>query len=131
VRERTAGGGRLAAELIEWRERLARGWGEIRFGSVKTAAVDGGWRFEVSLYLGEVRPDEVRVEIYADAERPQDAPMRMTMEARKPLAGASGEAVYHSCLRTDRPVEAFTPRVIPYHEAALVPLEAPWILWYR
>jgi starch phosphorylase len=38
---------------------------------------------------------------------------------------------YSAVIETHRAAGDFTPRVIPYHAAASVPLEASHILWQR
>jgi starch phosphorylase len=131
LRERTANGARLASELIDWKAALARGWASIHFGRLTAAASGAGWSFQVQVYLGEIDPGQVRVEMFADGTAEEPAPVRVAMEAGETLSGAAGGAVYHASIATTRPVGDFTPRVIPYHPAALVPLEAPWILWHR
>ena len=35
------------------------------------------------------------------------------------------------CRRVARPVNHYTPRVVPYHPEAYVPLENASILWFR
>jgi starch phosphorylase len=39
--------------------------------------------------------------------------------------------VYAATIVTTRPPGDFTPRIVPQHPDALVPLEAGEILWYR
>jgi starch phosphorylase len=44
------------------------------------------------------------------------------------LAGANG-FVYVADVAGDRPASHFTPRVVPRHELASIPLELPLIAW--
>jgi starch phosphorylase len=131
LRERAADGARVASDLIEWKTALARGWDSIHLGRLTAEQVDGGWSFRVQVTLGEIDPRQVRVEMYADGTPEEPAPVRWGMEPGEALPGAAGGAVYHACVATARPAGDFTPRVIPHHPSALVPLEAPWILWHR
>jgi glycogen phosphorylase len=39
--------------------------------------------------------------------------------------------VYDARIPAQRPASDYTPRLVPYHPAAVVPLEAHEILWQR
>jgi starch phosphorylase len=43
----------------------------------------------------------------------------------------SGVGLYHATVSKGRPTSDYTPRVIPYHAEASVPLEANFILWHE
>ena len=45
------------------------------------------------------------------------------------LTGLTAGFHYVGRVPASRPASDYTPRVIPHHDAARVPLEAPWILW--
>jgi starch phosphorylase len=47
------------------------------------------------------------------------------------IAGAANAALYQARTPANRPAQAFTPRVVPWHPCALVPLEATRIRWCR
>jgi hypothetical protein len=46
------------------------------------------------------------------------------------LAGPANSFNYTAVVPTTRPAADYTPRLIPQHAGAFVPLEAPFILWY-
>jgi starch phosphorylase len=48
-----------------------------------------------------------------------------------PLAGATNGYTFSAHVPASRPATAYTPRLIPHHPAAAVPLEAAQILWQR
>jgi glycogen phosphorylase len=52
------------------------------------------------------------------------------MESGEMLTG-SGVGLYHATVSKGRPANDYTPRVIPYHAEASVPLEANFILWHE
>ena len=88
--------------------------------------------FEVEVYLNDLDPNAVRVELYADGVD-GGAPMRQEMQRVRQLAGGSGGYVYiaavsavHPDLSTD-----YTARVIPHSEGVTIPLENARILWQR
>jgi starch phosphorylase len=45
--------------------------------------------------------------------------------------GSNSRYEYRVCVPAARPVIDYTPRLVPYHTAAAVPLEARGILWQR
>ena len=123
-RARTARGGALAKEIVQWRERIAKAWPNVRFGRVSVA----GRRVEVTLATGGLDPAAIRVELYADPWN-GGTPVRLPME---PAGRTEGDAlIYIAVVPGDRPVEDYTARAIPAHAAASVPLEAGWIAWQR
>jgi starch phosphorylase len=129
-RERAADKGALGVELIAWRRHLAAHWHEARFGSVRTETHDDRHHVTVELYLGGLDSDAVRVELYADAGD-GGAPERHVMVRRRGLAGSVNGYEYAVEVPATRPAADYTPRLIPHHPAALVPLEAREICWQR
>jgi starch phosphorylase len=122
-------GAKLAMELEEWHRRVKEGWGRIRFGDVRATSRDGRWFFEVQVYLGDLKSDQVRVELYADPLHDNDAPMRITLCQGEAILGAVNGFVFYGECASDRPAHDVTPRVVPFHAEAKVPLEVPLILW--
>jgi len=47
------------------------------------------------------------------------------------MVGATGAFAYSTSVSTSRPVADYTPRIVPQHVGASVPLEAPFILWHE
>jgi starch phosphorylase len=129
-RERTAEGGRLAKELVVWHMALEQHWPQLHFGAVQIQQEEDCWRIQVPLYLGELDPASVRVELYADPWEGQGAVCE-PMTRGKPLTGAVQGYLYGGHVPATRPADHFTPRIIPIHPAARVPLEASQILWLR
>jgi starch phosphorylase len=127
-RQRAANGARLAAALQRWHDLLARQWVGIRIGTVSAQQADGRYQFKVDVYLGDVPPDMVRVELYAD---PMDggAAVREPLERGAALAGAGNGHVYVGSVPAARPLAHYTPRVVPAHPAASTPLEVNLISW--
>jgi starch phosphorylase len=129
-RQRAADGARSAVALEHWQNVLTRHWSAIRFGSVVLKPSDAHYQFEVQVYLDDIPPEAVRVELYADPVDGAD-PVRQPMDRGAPLAGVGNGYVYRATVPAGRPAADYTPRVVPEHPAAVVPLEANRILWYR
>jgi starch phosphorylase len=128
--ERTRGGAALARELSRWSATLALHWCQIHFGDVHVEASENGLRFRATVYLGEIEPRSIKVEIYADP----DAQHRRTvtgMQLVESLTGTTGGHVYEAVVATSRKTADFTVRVIPAHADVLIPLELPLIAWQR
>jgi glycogen phosphorylase len=124
---RSAAGSTTAESLLNWRRQIARHWSKIRFGSVHVESKGEVHNFQVQVYLEELDPDFVQVELYAQGTDARES-MRHVMSRGEQLIGENAW-VYTAEVRTVHPASNFTPRVIPYHPDASVPLESSQILW--
>lgn len=118
--------GGMAKRVVEWQEALEQGWGTLRFGEVK---VETDWEhhaFEVQVFSGELDPNAIRIELYADGIN-GDAPVRQEM-TRRQVADAY---IYSAQAPVTRPSGDYTVRIIPRMGGAAVPIEASQILWQR
>ena len=73
--------------------------------------------------------DAISVELYANGEN-DAGPVIEKMSRGEQLAGQETGYTYKALVPATRPAGDYTPRLIPQHEAASVPLEAPFILWH-
>jgi starch phosphorylase len=121
---RAEAGGRLGAELTAWSAALARSWQDVRFDDCRVMEQGDQWCFGVAVHLGVLHPDSISVELYAD-----NPPFRQAMEARG--RRSDGALTYSACFPSGRNPGDYTPRIIPSHAAASVPLEAAQILWQK
>jgi starch phosphorylase len=126
--DRAAHGGRLGADVLRWQTEIAQSWKDVRFGALKVENRAGMLAFEVQVYLGALDSSVVRVELFADGQDGGE-PFRQPMDGRRQSAG--GGYLYSAHTAATRPANDFTPRVLPYHPKALVPLEANQILWQK
>ncbi|WP_029922594.1 alpha-glucan family phosphorylase [Nevskia soli] len=127
--QRLADGARLASELRAWASALRAGWHEIRFSNYEHQRDGDCLRFSLHLYLGEILPDSVSVEMYADAAG-DDVPGAHVMRRGSAIPGGMNAYVYIVEVQTRRPATDFTPRVVPFHPCAAVPLELELIRWH-
>jgi glycogen phosphorylase len=119
---RTANKGAVGKQVADWRRSIDQHWGALRFGAMKIETTDGHHAFEVPLFLGDMDPAAVRVELYADGVsggEPELHPMTR-----------SG-VVYRASVAATRSAGDYTARVVPCHAAASIPLESGRILWQR
>lgn len=129
-RERAADKGRVGVELLSWRETLEQKWVAIRFGEVKLESGSKQHVFDVQVYLDDLDPGSVRVELYASGGDGY-APERIEMERVRQLIGAVNGYAYHAEIPASRPATDYTARIIPNHATLAVPLEEARILWQR
>ncbi len=128
--ERIADKGAAGRDIIHWKNTLDEKWGTLHFGEVTLETKGDQHRFEVPLYLNNLDPQAVRVEIYADGLN-DGSPLRKEMKLIRPLAGAEGGYIYGTTVSAVRPATDYTARVIPYRKGVAIPLEYARILWQR
>ena len=129
-RERKANAARLARELVAWHRSLEQCWPELRFGRIQVQRDEAHWIIQIPVYLGALDPAFIRVELYAEAWKDQ-SPICQPLVRGEPLPDGDNGYLYDGSIPATRPVEHFTPRIVPMHPSAQVPLEARYILWQR
>jgi len=129
-RTRAADHGGPGAELIAWRQALAAHWQEARFSAMRVEMHGTEQRVTVQVRLGGLDPEAVRVELYADPVNDGE-PERHAMERARKLDEPDHGYEYGVGLPAARPLGDYTPRLLPRHPIASVPLEAHEILWQR
>jgi starch phosphorylase len=130
-RERRREAGAAVAQMLGWRQALAENWAGVRLGPLQVGTREGQHDFELQVYLGNLSPDFVQVELYANAPA-GGAPERHVMVRNgRPESAEDDGAVYSVRVAAARPASDYTPRIIPHHPGALIPLEAPQIQWER
>jgi len=122
--------GALGKQIVDWQYNLDQKWGTLHLGEIKTETRGQAHVFEVQVYLNDLDPKVVRVELYADGPN-GGPPERHEMKSLRPLVGASDSYVYGATLPATRPADDYTPRVIPNFPGASIPLEDARILWQR
>ena len=129
--KRSAKSGARAQELEERLRELALHWQAIRFGSLAVETQESGHLFTLPVYLDEISPQWVQVELYADrAGDAEEKPLVLPMERAEPLAGAVNAFLFRAAVPSGRPAKDYTPRVRPFHPDLFGPLEASQIRWY-
>ena len=116
--------------LLAWQTALLRHWADVRFGKLDIKSSGVRHLFQIQVYLGDLSPELVRVEIYAESIDGAPA-VRQEMTRGNPLPGSTKAFVYGAEVPASRSPADYTPRVIPWHPAARIPLEDSHILWFR
>jgi len=129
-RKRAENKGAVGGQMVDWRHRVEQKWATLRFGEVKIATNGKQHVFEVQVYLNDLDPKAVRVELYADSVN-EGGLVRQEMKRVRQLTGASGGYVYSAAMSAARPATDYTARVIPYCDGVAFPLEEAHILWQQ
>jgi len=122
--------GAIGVKMVNWRYVLEQKWIALRFGEMKIEADGEQHIFEVQVYLDDLDPDAVRVELYANGAN-SGAPVRVEMERVRQLVGAINGFAYRVAVPASRPTADYTARLIPYLDGVSVPLESVHIHWQR
>jgi glycogen phosphorylase len=128
-RQRHENRGSLGADLVAWQADLAKHWSSLRFGSATVQQQGQQYLFQVQVFLDDMNSEAVRVELYAEGKK-DAGPITQTMNRGERLVGAANGFAYTAVIPTNRPAADYTPRLVPQHVGASVPLEAPFILWH-
>lgn len=120
----------LARQIVDWHHHLAQRWGQLRFGEVQVETRDQHHVFEAQVFLGQLDPGAVQVELYAEGVA-GGAATRLEMTRLRELTEGSGGYLYSATVSADRGTGDYTARVIPRQDGVSIPLEEPQILWQR
>ena len=128
--ERAADDSRLGLGLLHWQQDIDRHWNTVRIGAVGITTHDGQHFFQVDVLPGNLNPDQLTVELYADSIQ-GGQPVREVMNAPKSSPDSPGVLTYSAHVSATHPASDYTARIIPHHPNASVPLEAEQIVWQR
>jgi len=129
-RQRSAENGAYGRAIADWRLNLEQKWGQLHFGAVKVETRDGQHFFEIQLFLNDLCPDAVRVELFADGVV-GSVPTRLEMQPLPQHGGTPGCQVYGAAVAALRPAMDYRARVVPCFAGVAVPLEENHILWQQ
>ncbi len=128
-RARAANRGAAGMSLNDWRRNIAQNWDKLRFRAVTYETINGEHVFEIEVELGDLDPQAVQMELYAE---PSGGPgLRQKLTQIRQSAGPDGCCRYQGSVPASRPASDYTARMLPYAEAARIPLECTKILWQR
>jgi len=129
-RDRATEDGASAARIVGWRQKVVEGWDKAQFGPTRVHTNDGYHHFSLSIDLGDLSPEFVEVELYANG-LPGGAERHIMTREIAPQPGSTNTLVYTARVSATRPATDYTARLIPHNHGAMVPLEAFQILWQR
>ncbi len=128
--ERAVDRGKLGVDLVNWRHALDQKWSALHFGEVKFETSGAQHVFQVQVYLDDLDPVDIRVELYADGLM-GTAPVRQQMKCVRQMSDAKRGYVYRAAVPAARPAADYTARAIPHRDGVAIPMEDARILWQR
>lgn len=128
--KRAADKGKLGVDMVNWRHALEQKWTVLHFGEVKVETDGEQHVFEAQMYLDDLAPEAVRVELYANGVDGA-APESVEMKRVRQLVGAVNGYAYRAEVSSDRPATDYTARLVAHYDGVAVPLEDAHILWQR
>ncbi len=127
-RRRLGDGAAEARALAAWEARLRRSWSGLHIGRSETEVSEDGFTLRVAVYLADIDPADVRVELYADPTAADPAPP-IPLARSEAIPGAANGFSFAGRIVTARPPSHYTVRIVPAHPAARIPTELPLIRW--
>jgi len=127
---RAADRGALGIDLLNWQKQVAKHWSVVHFGSAAFRHEGGRYFFQAQVFLDDLDASVLTVELYAQGQNGGQAE-RHVMHRGEHLVGSANAFLYVAEIPAVRPVADYTPRLIPSHAAASVPLEAPFVVWHE
>ncbi|TFG74081.1 MAG: alpha-glucan family phosphorylase, partial [Flavobacteriales bacterium] len=125
-KKRAENKGLLGKKIVVVQQEHRSNWGQIHFGESQITEDLGGYRFQLPVSLGSIKPETILVQLFADGiEGGNPEIVEMKNEAQQ----KEGDYMYHAQLMTSRPASDFTARAIPNYEGISVPLEDHMISW--
>ncbi len=129
--ERSKNNGEAGRKIVEWQQALDHHWKNIYFGNLEWNRQENAYLVRMQVYLDGLNTDMVEVQCYAEPEEGNDMPEIWIMKPIEPLKGAINGYLYETRIVSNRPFSHYTPRIVPRHEQARVPLENKRILWLK
>jgi starch phosphorylase len=102
----------------------------LRFGALRVETNTDHHVFEVEIFLNDLDPSAVRIELYADGSN-RGVPVLQEMKWARLLPGTPEGCVYQATVPAARPAGDYTARVTPHRDGVAIPLEDARILWQR
>jgi starch phosphorylase len=127
---RSAEKGKIAKQIVEWRNTLLQKWSALKFGEVKFRTDGDKYICDVQVNLNGLDPKAVVVELYAEGID-GGAPIRQELKHIQKLPQSGKPHLYKAEIPATRPASDYTPRVMPNFPGVSVPLETTLILWQR
>lgn len=128
--QRAAARGEGAIQLVNWMHDLEKKWKQLSFRDIWVETRQDFLFFEVQVYLHDFRPDEIKVQLYADG-LPGEGPEKHDMQPAGKQTDQPCQASFSVTIPALRPASDYTPRIVPAYEKAAFPLECAFILWPR
>jgi len=129
----------VVKNLTQWKEQVIKNWNQIKIENINTMKngletyVGDNYSVNAEIFLGELMPDDVEVQIYYGLIDKQDDPFAFkTIPMRVVNKKQNGNMVYKyvgSINCNDTGLFAFTIRILPKHNLMVHPFELGKVFW--
>ena len=127
-RERASNDGAMGKQVSDGTREIESKWDALRIEGLRVETDAEGHHFELELFHGDLNPEALRVELYAEGI---GDPERREMNRERPLSGDTRRSLYRAVMSATRAPDDYTVRVMPRLSGAALPLECARILWQR
>lgn len=129
----------VVKNLTQWKEKIIKNWDQIKIENISTMKngletyVGDNYSVNAEIFLGELSPDDVEVQIYSGLIDKQDDPFAFkTIPMRVVNKKQNGNMIYKyvgsiNCNETG--LFAFTIRILPKHNLMVHPFELGKVFW--
>lgn len=118
--KRVANKAALTKEIVEWKLLIEQNWDNLRFGDLKLEQDI----VTLEVFLGNLRPEDVKVELFANGTPPYKQAMSM-------IRKTGNNYLFQAKIGPDGNMALLTPRIIPFHPDVEDPLEINLIKWQK
>jgi starch phosphorylase len=119
-----------AKKIVDWKHKIDANWPAIRFAEAKINSTKDANIFEIQVYLNDLNPDFIAVELYALGLEGGPSE-RIVMQQLRQLEGTPNTYIYRASVPTTRAANSYTARIIPKFEDVAAPLEIGEIIWQK
>ena len=95
--DRAVDNGQIVVAIVNWHDALEQKWPALRFGEVKVERGHERHVFQAQVYLDDLDPEAVRVELYADGADGA-ATGASEIERVRPMVGATNGYLYRAAV---------------------------------
>jgi len=127
-RQRVEKQGETGRKIVAWQQHLEKKWDTLQLGNRTVTTCGDQHEFEVEAILGDLDPQAIRVQVYADRCL-SSPPVSQVMTQVRPVPNQAGGFVFRATVPATRPAGEYAIRVIPYFAGVAVPLEEAHIRW--
>jgi starch phosphorylase len=130
LRARSTDGYAQAKVLWDWSDKLRGSWATLHMGEPSVTRAGDRWRFSIPVFGGDISPDSIRVELFADERQGSPAQVAI-LHKEQAVPGTQNGHIYAGEIEASRAAEDYTVRVVPFNPSAYTPMELPLIAWQR
>jgi glycogen phosphorylase len=128
--DRTVDQGFKGKQLVDWKKHIQEHWHKLRFVGVKYVTSGDQHDFEALVYLDDMDPNAVKIELFADQIDDQGS-FEQAMKCIRHLESDPCTFIYQASVPASRSADSYTARITPDFPNVSIPLEANQILWER